>query len=223
METPKSEVEELKWKIVGDKIGHEHLTKNIIEMYAEAYGYHRHPPKQGECNKCKELECVLDAWHTAFGTTQLTHALDRLQVAESKQVEVSDKNVELIALDKQKVGEAITEGVKNIFVAIGVNCPYCKKSSGLKGMDIWLDTTALGYIVDAVHAKFAQPTIQVKFPEVNSCPLCDRGKLNFNKSTFEQYQPSNYTCDNCKKEFSPREFAIRADTIDEFKRINKGE
>jgi phage shock protein A len=34
--------------------------------------------------RVKELECVIDAWHTIFGTTQLTHAQARLEVAESK-------------------------------------------------------------------------------------------------------------------------------------------
>lgn len=32
--------------------------------------------------KVDELETVLDAWHTIFETTQLTHASDRLRVAE---------------------------------------------------------------------------------------------------------------------------------------------
>jgi len=36
------------------------------------------------CSKCKELETIIEAWHTAFGTTQLTHALDRLETAERK-------------------------------------------------------------------------------------------------------------------------------------------
>ena len=30
------------------------------------------------------LQAVIDAWHEAFGTTQLTHALCRLETAESK-------------------------------------------------------------------------------------------------------------------------------------------
>ena len=32
--------------------------------------------------RIKELECVLDAWQSVFGTTQLTHAETRLRVAE---------------------------------------------------------------------------------------------------------------------------------------------
>jgi hypothetical protein len=35
-----------------------------------------------ESDKIKELENKLEAWYTAFGTTQLTHALDRLNYAE---------------------------------------------------------------------------------------------------------------------------------------------
>ena len=34
--------------------------------------------------KIKELECVLSAWYTIFGTTQLTHAEDRLNSAEKE-------------------------------------------------------------------------------------------------------------------------------------------
>lgn len=34
--------------------------------------------------KVKEIEIVLNAWHEIFGTTQLTHAAERLRVAEEK-------------------------------------------------------------------------------------------------------------------------------------------
>ena len=37
-----NEKEELKWKIVGDVIGYQMRTKEIVEMYAEEYGYTRH-------------------------------------------------------------------------------------------------------------------------------------------------------------------------------------
>lgn len=60
---------------------------------------------------------------------------------------------------------------------------------------------------------------KVVWPEKNDCPICDKGKLVFHKSSFEQYQPSVYKCDNCSKEFSPREFSIRADVIDAFMSI----
>ncbi len=39
--------------------------------------------------RIKELECILGAWHNIFGTTQLTHADDRLRVAEEKASKIS--------------------------------------------------------------------------------------------------------------------------------------
>ena len=39
-------------------------------------------PEVGECKKCKEYECQLDAWFSVFGTTQLSHAQARLEQAE---------------------------------------------------------------------------------------------------------------------------------------------
>lgn len=62
-----------------------------------------------------------------------------------------------------------------------------------------------------------------KWPIQDSCPLCDKGKLIFNKSSFEQYESSIYQCDNCKKEFTPREYSIRADTIDAFMEVINSE
>ncbi len=40
--TSKNEDVELKWRIIGDVIGHSMTTKEIVEMYAEDYGYSRH-------------------------------------------------------------------------------------------------------------------------------------------------------------------------------------
>lgn len=51
-------------------------------------------------DRIKELEGVLEAWHTIFGTTQLTHAKDRLDVAEreleklKRRVPLSEKEVD---------------------------------------------------------------------------------------------------------------------------------
>ena len=42
-------------------------------------------------SKVEELECVIDAWHKIFGTTQLTHAQCRLEVAESSVIKLKSK------------------------------------------------------------------------------------------------------------------------------------
>lgn len=55
-------------------------TDDFIEKFAQAIlsaGYMKN-------NKVKELETVLDAWYSVFGTTQLTHALARLEFAEGE-------------------------------------------------------------------------------------------------------------------------------------------
>ena len=49
-----------------------------------------HCPRHSESNvarleaRVKELETVLSAWHSQFGTTQLYHATDRLRAAEDR-------------------------------------------------------------------------------------------------------------------------------------------
>ena len=40
--------------------------------------------REDNAEKCQELETVLEAWYKVFGTTQLTHASDRLEAAEKK-------------------------------------------------------------------------------------------------------------------------------------------
>jgi exonuclease VII small subunit len=45
--------------------------------------------------KIAELETVLEAWHNIFGTTQLTHAQARLEVAEQKVERIVKKMNEL--------------------------------------------------------------------------------------------------------------------------------
>ncbi len=42
---------QLKWKIVGDVIGHQMTTKEIVEMYAEEYGFVRPPAPAVVINK----------------------------------------------------------------------------------------------------------------------------------------------------------------------------
>ena len=42
-------------------------------------------------DKLKELQIVLDAWYTAFGTTQLTHAVERLRIAETRALKPLDE------------------------------------------------------------------------------------------------------------------------------------
>lgn len=39
---------------------------------------------EAQKTKAKELQIVLDAWFEIFGTTQLTHASERLRAAEEK-------------------------------------------------------------------------------------------------------------------------------------------
>lgn len=38
--------------------------------------------------------------------------------------------------------------------------------------------------------------------DIGKCALCDKGNMILRKSTFEQYQPSVYECENCKNEVS---------------------
>lgn len=94
----------------------------------------------------------------------------------------------LLPLDRNKLGESIINATKNIFASIGVNCPYCKKSSGLKGFEIWLDTTALGYLVDEIYRRFGtpQPAIpsheEIEIIVNNSVISTDRGLLLHDRS-----------------------------------------
>ena len=48
-----------------------------------------------------ELEAKLEAWFTVFGTTQLTHAQDRLEVAERELIKNSVRMSELVEKDKR--------------------------------------------------------------------------------------------------------------------------
>ena len=64
--------------------------------------------------RCKELETVLEAWYAVFGTTQLTHASDRLAVAEknAKKLEEYYKPEELLPkVDSQYQCEHVKEKV----------------------------------------------------------------------------------------------------------------
>lgn len=49
--------------------------------------------------KIEELRCQLDAWQSVFGTTQLTHAKDRLDVAE-KAVKRLEAQLKMVPLDE---------------------------------------------------------------------------------------------------------------------------
>jgi len=74
------------------------------------------------CSKCKELETIIEAWHTAFGTTQLTHALDRLETAE-RQIP-KPEGIELAMNDERnrlalKV-DILTRDNKNLYRALEV-------------------------------------------------------------------------------------------------------
>ena len=54
----------------------------------------RHAAPQLQPDKVKELETVLEAWYSVFGTTQLTHAQARLEEAEKKtQLQPIDREV----------------------------------------------------------------------------------------------------------------------------------
>lgn len=149
----------------------------ILAKTIDTY-YRSHPPKQGECKKCKELECVLDAWHTAFGTTQLTHALDRLQVAENKQGVELDDIYELLC-----------------------NKRLIQNDDGKIVIPFKQYNEYLWELSKAIFAKFAQPTIQIKFPEKYDIYKMKHGAVVQNTWREEGWNAA----------------------IDEFKRINKGE
>ncbi len=63
-------------------------------------------PTPTPANKeAEELRTQLEAWHTVFGTTQLTHAKDRLDVAERKAIH--SVAPQLVALDEKEVSRFI--------------------------------------------------------------------------------------------------------------------
>jgi hypothetical protein len=64
------------------------LSKEINDL---DHGLHKHQDPHWKLwervlsekdKEIAELKCVIDAWHSIFGTTQLTHAQARLEVAE---------------------------------------------------------------------------------------------------------------------------------------------
>ena len=70
--------------------GTEILDRRLQVMIAEALGEEMRTFEEGwaECEKemareITQLQVQLDAWQKAFGTTQLTHAIARLERAES--------------------------------------------------------------------------------------------------------------------------------------------
>ena len=84
------------------------------------------------CSKCKELETIIEAWHTAFGTTQLTHALDRLETAERKIPEMATEEEILKILMDSLVGKK--KGLeKNLVIYLGKRYEFRGKLGYLIG------------------------------------------------------------------------------------------
>lgn len=70
------------------------INKKICEERAQALQSlidHAEKPESDWEKRALELAGVLQAWHDVFGTTQLTHAKDRLDVAERKANRYAEK------------------------------------------------------------------------------------------------------------------------------------
>lgn len=64
-----------------------------------------------EMAKSREKETVLEAWFDVFGTTQLTHAKDRLDVAEREVERLNREMAKKVVLDEEKILDVFYEHI----------------------------------------------------------------------------------------------------------------
>ena len=68
-----------------------------------------------------------------YKETRLVTIKSNIKSKAKAKLEV-EQQFEIIASDP----ETKIESMKSLFLAMGITCPYCKKQTGLKGLEIWL-------------------------------------------------------------------------------------